>query len=218
MKMWVMKKLLIGSIVILYTQCAIAQTWGEWFQQKKTQKQYLLQQIAALKVYTNYLSEGYSIAQNGLVVIQDIKKGDFNLHSNYFNSLITVNPKIKRYANVSAIIAMQVSIAKQTSKAIRSFISSQEFTAKEIAYIKNVFENLLSDCSENLDELIELITNGNLQLKDDERIGGIDKLYDGMQEKQRFTHSFCTSTARLLIQRSHTADEIIISQKLNGLK
>jgi hypothetical protein len=213
-----MKKLLISSIVLLCTQCAYAQTWSEWFQQKKTQKQYLLQQIAALKVYTGYLSEGYNIAKNGLGVIQDIKQGDFGLHSNYFNSLATVSPIIKRYANVAAIIAMQVRIAKQTAKAARSFTSSQQFTAKEITYIKNVFENLLSDCAADLDQVFSLVTDGNLQLKDDERIRAIDRLYADMQEKQIFIQSFCISATRLLVQRSHSAGEIIIAQKLNGLK
>lgn len=47
-------------------QLAEAQTFDEWFRQKKTQKKYLVQQIAALKVYLGYLKEGYEIAQKGM--------------------------------------------------------------------------------------------------------------------------------------------------------
>ena len=35
-----------------------AQTTAEWFNQKATQKKYLIQQIAALQVYIGYLQKG----------------------------------------------------------------------------------------------------------------------------------------------------------------
>jgi hypothetical protein len=213
-----MKKLLVLFIGILIAQNLSAQTWAEWFRQKATQKKYLLQQIAALQVYSGYLSKGYSIAKNGLNTIKDIKHGDFNLHNNYFISLVTVNPKVKRYKKVAEIIAIQISIAKQSGKAIKNFRVNQHFTNAEINYLQNVFSNLLKQCSKNLDELFNLITNGNLQMKDDERILAIDKLYADMQDKQQFARSFCNSAAGLSIQRSNEANDIIISKKLNGLK
>ena len=205
-------------MVLLFVQCANAQTWSEWFQQKKTQKQYLLQQIVALKIYEGYLSEGYNIAKNGLGIIQEIKGCDFSLHSDHFNSLNRINPAIQRYANVTAIIAVQVNIAKLATKAIPNFINSRQFTSKEIKYIQKVFESLLTDCATNMNELYSLITNDNIELKDDERIFAIDALYSDMHNMQIFTHSFCTSTTLLLMQRKHNADEITSSQKLNGLK
>jgi len=216
--MWVMKKLLIISIVLLCAENLSAQTSSEWFRQKSTQKKYLLQQIAALKVYSGYLSKGYSIAKNGLNTIKSIKNGDLLQHSNYFTSLVTVNPQIKRYKKVADIIAMQVSIAKQSGNAINSFRNNHHFTPTEINYIQSVFNTLLSDCAKNLDELLNLITNGNLQMKDDERIKAIDKLYLDMEDKQQFIRAFTNNAAGLSIQRSNEENELIISKKLNGLK
>jgi hypothetical protein len=213
-----MKKLLLLSIVILIVQNLSAQTWAEWFRQKGTQKKYLLQQIAALQVYSGYVSKGYAIAKNGLNTIKDIKNGDFNLHNNYFTSLVTVNPKVKNYKKVAEIIAIQISIAKQSGTAIKNFRGNQHFNDAEINYLQNVFSNLLAECSKNLDELFNLITNGNLQMKDDERIRAIDRLYADMQDKQQFARSFCNSAAGLSVQRSNEANDIIISKKLNGLK
>ena len=209
---------MILSIVICCTNNLSAQTWGEWFNQKATQKKYLLLQIAALKVYAGYLSKGYSIVKNGLNTIKDIKHSDFNLHNDYFTSLVTVNPKVRQYKKVAEIIAIQISIAKQSGKAIKNFRGNQHFTSAEINYLQNVFGNLLSECSKNLDELFSLITNGNLQMKDDERIQAIDRLYADMQDKQQFARSFCNSAAGLSVQRSNEANDIIISKKLNGLK
>lgn len=205
-------------MMILCADNLSAQTWAEWFRQKATQKKYLLQQIAALQVYSGYVSKGYSIAKNGLNTIKDIKHGDFNLHNNYFISLATVSPRVKRYKKVAEIIAIQISIAKQSGKAIKNFRGNQHFTSAEINYLQSVFSNLLAECSKNLDELFNLITNGNLQMKDDERILAIDKLYADMQDKQQFARSFCNSAAGLFVQRSNEANDILISKKLNGLK
>lgn len=213
-----MKKLLIVSIVALYAVNISAQTSSEWFRQKSTQKKYLLQQIAALKVYSGYLSKGYSIAKNGLNTIKSIKNGDLLQHSNYFTSLVTVNPQIKRYKKVADIIAMQVSIAKQSGNAINSFRNNHHFTPTEFNYLQSVFNTLLSDCAKNLDELLNLITNGNLQMKDDERMKAIDRIYIDMQDKQQFARAFTNNAAGLSIQRSNEENDIIISKKLNGLK
>ena len=155
-----MKKLLIISIVVLCAENLSAQTWAEWFRQKATQKKYLLQQIAALHVYSGYLSKGYSIAKDGLNTIKSIKNGDLLQHTNYFTSLVTVNPQIKRYKRVAEIIAMQISIAKQSGTAIKSFRNNHQLTPTEINYLQGVFNALLSACAKNLDELLSLITNG----------------------------------------------------------
>ena len=213
-----MKKILIISIAIFCAGNLSAQTWGEWFSQNSTQRKYLLQQIAAFKVYTGYLSKGYSIAKNGLNTIKGFKNGDLTQHTNYFTSLVKVNPKIKRYSRVVEIIALQINIAKQAASAIKSFKRNRHFTQAEITYLQRVLNSMLSDCAKNLDELFNLITNGNLQMKDDERIRAIDKLYADMQDKQQFTRSFCSSATGLSIQRSNEANDIIISKKLNGLQ
>ena len=70
-----------------------AQTWAEWFRQNSTQKKYLLQQIAALSVYSGYLGKGYLVARNGLSVIQQLRQGEVNLHDTHFKSLVALNPK-----------------------------------------------------------------------------------------------------------------------------
>jgi hypothetical protein len=213
-----MKKIVLVSLVILCANNIFAQTWEEWFNQNSTQRKYLLQQIAAFKVYSGYLSKGYSIAINGLNTIKGFKNGDLTQHTNYFNSLVRLNPKVKRYTRVAEIIALQISIAKQSASAIKSFKRNRHFTQTEINYLQQVLNSMLADCAKNLDELFSLITDGNLQMKDDERIKAIDKLYADMQDKQQFTRSFCNSATGLSIQRSNEANELIISKKLNGLQ
>src|SRR5687767_6220341 len=88
---------------------SFGQTWEEFFRQADTQKKYLLEQIAALKVYSGYLKQGYNIASTGLKTVKDITGGEFNLHSSFINSLKTVNPAIKKDLRIAEIISLQLS-------------------------------------------------------------------------------------------------------------
>lgn len=213
-----MKKIIILASLLCFVQTLSAQTFAEWFRQKATQKKYLLQQIAALQVYIGYVSKGYSIAKKGLNTIQDIKHGDLNLHSSYFTSLVTVNPQIKRYAKVADIISLQIDIARQTTKTINDCKKSHQLTAAELAYLQKVFNSLLVDCAKCLDALFNIITNGQLSMKDDERIASIDKLYDDMADKQIFIRAFSNTAKGLCVQRENDQRDILISKKLNDLK
>ncbi len=213
-----MKKLLIVFIIILFAETLPAQTSAEWLSQKKTQKKYLVQQIAALHVYAGYLSKGYTIVKGGINAIQNIKHGDLNLHADHYASSLSVNPKIKRYSKVADILSMELSIAKQTGSAIKRFINSNQFTSEEVGYLKNVCNNIITACGNNLDGLSKLITGDYLQMKDDERIQGIDNIYADMQDIKMFTTSFCNNAAGVSIQRANEENEIIVSKKLNEVK
>ena len=213
-----MKKLIAIALFLSFATLSNAQTFAEWSNQKETQRKYLLQQIAALQVYFGYVSKGNIIAKKGLNLIQDIKHGDFNLHNNYFTSLLTVNPKIKRYTKVAAIIALQISITKQTAKTIKDCKNNRQLTTAELEYLQHVFTALLDDGVQCLDKLFNLITNGQLSMKDDERIAAIDKIYADMLDKQVFTQSFGNEATGLCLQRYRDLKDVIISKKLNGLK
>ncbi len=64
-----------------------AQTFSEWFRQKKTQQRYLLEQIAALRVYAGYVHKGYGIVSDGLQTVRDITNVEFNLHGFFISGV-----------------------------------------------------------------------------------------------------------------------------------
>jgi hypothetical protein len=213
-----MKQVIIIAILLVVFFKGQAQSWDEFFNQKKTQKKYLAEQIAALQVYAGYLQKGYTITRDGINTVQSIRKGDFNLHNNFFTSLGIVNPAIKHYAKVAEIIVVQIGIAKQASSTMKQCRNGRQLTAIEINYLQSVFNRLLDDCMQSLDELNTVISNGNTQMKDDERIKRIDAIYTDMQDKQVFVQSFSRSVGGLTVQRSNEARDIIISKKINGVQ
>ena len=213
-----MKKILLFLLLVSAAGGLQAQTFAEWFQQKKTQKKYLLQQIAALQVYIGYAQKGYNIAKEGLTTIGGLTRGEFNLHTDYFNSLKSVNPEIKRYAKVADIIALQIKIVQNYNRTYRQINSSDAFSNDELAYIGRVFGRLLDDCDKTLDELITITTDSKLEMKDNERMDRIDKLYLDMQDKFTFSQSFSNDAKSLAASRLKEKTDVQTSRVLQGIK
>lgn len=202
-----MKKILTIFLLVIASGVQ-AQNWQEWTQQKKTQIKYLVSQIAAYQVYATYVEKGYAIAKKGLTAIQNIKKGDFSLHDEYFTSLKNVNPKIKSYWKVSDIIALQLKIVQGYHRQENALRQSSQLTPDEISYCHSVFINLLDGCTHIIDQLILLITDGSIQMKDDERIKRIDALHAEMKDKYVFEQHFTNETNELAIQRFIDANDV----------
>src|SRR5690349_3649304 len=177
-----MKKISIILILTLGIVDIQAQTpkLKEWIKQKKTQKEYLMSQITLLQLYLGYLKKGYDIASKGLNTIENIKNGDFNLHRDFFSSLKNVNPHIANSAKVADIIAFQVYII-QNLKRVNSFCqSSEQFTADEIYYVTKVYRNMLYLSDINISELLTIVRANETEMKDDERLNRLNKIYDDM--------------------------------------
>jgi hypothetical protein len=208
-----MKALLIAPLLLLYAT-AHAQTSEEWLQQKETQKKYLLHQIAALKVYIDYAEKGYRIASKGLQTVQAIKEGDFNLHNEFFNSLKQVHPAIQQWSRVADIISIQIKIVKSAKGVLSSIKENTNFARGEIDYCQTVFDHLLAECLENIEELLLVITSGELEMKDDERIKRIETLWLEMQDKYAFFTSFSNEIKLLSVQRGEEQKEVELSRML----
>ena len=213
-----MKKISLIISLLLCIQIVQAQTWAEWFRQNSTQEKYLLQQIAALKVYAGYLEKGYTITRNGLGTIQQLRQVEVNLHNTYFTSLLGVNPIIKKYAIVAAIITLQKDILKECRQALQQFRNSHQFTAQEMAYLTGVCYKLIAACASDLHTLSMLLTKGHFLLKDDERLAAIEGLHTRMEDNLFFIRSFAGNNKELAIQRGKDVFDIIISKKINALQ
>lgn len=179
-------------------QLTQAQTFAEWFSQKKTQIKYLTQQIAALEQYGSYIKEGYAISQNGLGSIGGYIKGEYGLHSGYYGSLKTVNPEIKSNGKADSIARYAEQIPGQFDQLNK--LNGLDNDTRH--YIGQVKAKTLEECNKDLAELQLVIADRQAQMTDDERILRLDEIYDRIKDKYAFTQSFCNQAKMLLLQRS----------------
>lgn len=197
---------LFGSFLLLALcfQQASAQTFAEWFSQKKTQIKYLTQQIAALEQYESYIKQGYEISQNGLGNIGGYIKGEYGSHTAYYNSLKTVNSQVKSNNKADSII----SYAKQIPGLFDHLNELSGLGKDNKVYIAKVETKVLDECDKDLSELELVLTSGQAQMSDDERIRRLDDIYHRMKDKYGFTQSFCSQVRMLLLQRTRELQDI----------
>jgi hypothetical protein len=213
-----MKKVIIIVLITMSFKESSGQTFDEWFKQKKTQKKYLIEQIAAFQMYLGYVQKGYLIARKGLTKIGNIKKGDFDLHNDFFSSFKSVNPTIRNYSKVADIISFQVKIIQTYKNAYKYVQSISLYSPAEIDFIYRVFTNLINNSSEDLDELIPVITANELEMKDDERLKKIDAIYASIQDKYAFAKSFGDEAKVLSVQKAKDKNNVKTSRSLYGIK
>ena len=180
----------------------VAQNAKEMFRQKKTQRAYLIKQIALLRVYLGYVKKGYDIAQKGLTMIHHIKHGEFQLHDAFFTSLENVNPHIANSARVAAILSRQVALFRQVADLKHRYSSDDNLSADEILYLTRVFNNLLLHLEESAADLLVIIRSGQTGMEDNERITRIDKLYAEMLDQHAFVETFSSGVGSLVISRA----------------
>jgi hypothetical protein len=149
----------------------------------------MTEQIAKLELYLQEAKKGYSIVQTGLNTISQIKKGDLDLHSLFFSSLSTVNPAIKNWGKVADIIAMESQIFIGCATTLTKLVQTNTFSSQDIQYVTAVYSNIKTLSSKDIDELTGLVTDGNWQMTDDQRMSRIDQLFNSVGQKYTFLMS-----------------------------
>ena len=206
------RSLALVLLLLFMGTSALGQTWGEFFSQKKTQQKYLLEQLAALKMYAGYLKKGYDIVGSGISTVKDIKNGEFSLHNTFFSSLKSINPAIRKNAKVASIISLQISI-------IQAFRSTRDNNGLELSdnqYILSVKDKVTDDCLDDMEELLLVITSGKLEMGDDERLERLDSIYERMRNKAAFAQSFIGEVNLLINQRKNEQKSINHLREIYG--
>lgn len=173
-----------------------AQTYNEIFRQKKTQEEYLFKQIAYLKLYADQAWKGYKLVTGGLETINDFTSGEFSLHEAFLSALSKVSSLIRKDFRVAEIIQFRLGINSSFKALLKSSALSQTPNWK---YFKDVEEGVLKECNADLDELMDIVLSGDLEMNDSERLSRLKKIHGAMAEKASFSRWFCAE-AQLVIQ------------------
>ena len=161
----------------------------------------MVEQIAALQAYIDVAEKGYSLAENGLHTIRDIKNGEFNLHSVFFSSLAVVSSKVANAAEVGEIIRLQASMIRRFSQKLSGYRQNAGLQPAEVAYINQVYAALVSTGQAEITALTNLLTDGALIMTDGERTLAIQLIDADTKSQYRFMESFTNHTDMLTLQR-----------------
>jgi len=209
--------MLIASMLLLAPATTHAQTFSEWFFQKKTQKKYLLKQIALLETYLQEVKQGYDICKDGLNLIHQIKNGEFDLHNAYYNSLKTVNPKIKGFSAVAGILSNELYVLS-TIKGAGKVQGVGTLPGDLQSSLDNTRQRVGDDCDRVISETTDLVTSGTFSMTDDARLKRITALFDYSRRQVSFVQSYRMQLNLLLQsqqQDRHDMEEWQLWQGMN---
>jgi len=192
-------------ILCLAGSWGYGQTFGEFINQKKTQRKYFIEQLAALKLYAGYLQKGYLIGRDGIQAVRDITNGEFGLHSAFIGSLSKVSPVISRHKKVAEVIAMQLEMVS----VFRSMGKLDHLEPLTFAYIASVGSEILEASVSDVEVLMMVISSGRLDLDEGERLRRLDELHASVEEKYRFVRWFRGEVLLLNKQKDKLLNDLI---------
>lgn len=184
--------------------CGYSQTYAEFFRQKRTQEKYLLKQLAYLKLYGGYLKKGYEVVSGGLETIKELTSGELGLHEAFISGLSTVSLVVKKDHRVAEIISLQLAIAKS----FREISNQPGLEGANRLYVTSVRQELMGQCAADLDDLLDIVLSGKLEMSEDERLSRLSKVHDSMREKADFTSYFSSEVLTLLKNRNSQESDI----------
>ncbi len=208
----------IIMLLLLVSQMAFGQKYKEWFKQKKTQKKYLIEQIAYLKTYYVLTKKGYKIAQKGLNTISSLKKGEFDLHKNHFDSLLIVKPMLLKHEQVLAISKIESNIKHLIKSQLNKLSQNGFMTSVELKLISQVCYNLMVDNDKILTHLDATLTNKELSLSDSERINRFNLSYREIIENYTFIREYLSQSTLLLRNRRKELGDTALEMNIQGIK
>ncbi len=176
-----------------------------------------IEKLAQFKGILKQMKDGYKILDGGYNTVKDISKGNFSLHKTFLDGLMEVSPTVKNYRKVPEIINGQIRLVKISRNALSRFRDDKHFDTKEINYIGKLYENLLGQSLNNLDELATVVTAGKLRMSDDERLKAIDRIHKDMEDKLSFLSRFNTDVEVLSLQRAKEKSDIEFIKRLQGV-
>jgi hypothetical protein len=204
-------KIILSVMVIILSKLSEAQGVVGFFTQKQTQTQYLIQQIASLKVYAAYIKQGYKVVDGGLNAIGKFKGGHLELDKAYFDGQISVHPKVK--AQALNILNAHSAFEKQIA-GIRNFTRKSNILEK---YEKEFSENLLTRSQKTLNNLyteLEQVLDHSYKMTDDERLRRVEQILFKASELFELVKKFGQDIRKLEIQKKQEAKDVKVLKEL----
>ncbi|MDN5287459.1 MAG: hypothetical protein JWR38_3733 [Mucilaginibacter sp.] len=176
-----------------------------------------MEQITNLQIYLQGLKSGYRIVEKGLQTAQELKNGTWNLHAAYFQSLKQVNPVIAADPKGKAIYGLYQGVVIVFQKEVDWQQQGNLLNRQEFVHLQRVYTNLMTESQRDLDELVQVLTNGKLQLSDQQRTERLDRVYNRMKDKYAFAGYFTSQCRKLALGRQQVLQENEQVKQLYGI-
>lgn len=162
--------------------------------------------------------KGYQIVSTGYNSVKGVAQGNYSLHQAFLDGLMVVSPTVRKYPRVADIINDQTMLVSEYKSAYGSFRQDKHFNPDELSYMADVYNNLVNQSLQNLDELTMVMADNKLRMSDNERLQAIDRMYATGHEQLVFLRQFNEHTQDLAVARAKEVNDKQTLQKLYGIE
>lgn len=173
-----------------------------------------VEKLNQLKAILQRMKDGYEMLKSGYQAVQDIGKGQFSLHKVFLDKLMEVSPLVRNYSKVVQIISNQATIVKEYKTAFNACKNMNVFSLSDIEYMEQVYTGLTGRAALSLDELIMVITAGQVRMTDAERMQFIDEIHTEVVDQLSFLRYFNKKALILGSQKQKGLEETTLIQNL----
>lgn len=213
-----MKNIVIYFFCMSTVTAVQAQTFSEWFRQKKTQEKYLVQQIAGLKVYAGYLKKGYEIFDKRSKTISRIKNGDFDMHHLFFSAKSRLNPNLSGPVKDMGIASLKNAVLVKCGQSRQFLLLEPNFANKQKEYFRTVLARAEKNAEELFSDYQDLIEPDKTTMDDEERLKRLANLKREYLSLYRFASSWNDEIRWYSQQIKDGQNDISSSRTILGLK
>jgi len=191
-----MNRAIILLLLSLSATIARSQSILDLTQQLELDKE----KLASLKSTLEDMQKGYATLKDGYTHIRNIARDNFSMHQLFLDALWLVSPAVSRDPRIQNILDIEYRIIAEYKTAVSRWGHNPIFTSQEIGYIGTVWSDLLNKSQQAVEELTLVLSDGQLQMSDAQRLQAIDRIdtdirnyYAGLQ---RLDNSLAIQEAR----------------------
>ncbi|WP_439696992.1 conjugal transfer protein TraI [Mucilaginibacter sp. AW1-7] len=124
------------------------------------------------------------------------------LYANYYHELNQVRGLIADYDEIKSVVSKQKQLVKEYQQASSLFKHDAHFSAAELQYMDNIYNGILQESLQNLDDLLLAVSNFSTQMDDAERLQKIGQTARAMQTNLDHLRQFNRQNAGLSLMRA----------------
>ena len=178
--------------------------------------------IQRIQNKTIWLQNAQKVVENELSKLKLNEIGDWakkqkDLYGNYFEELWKVKNALRTYQAVKDIVAQQVLIVREYSRAINLSKKDKNFTLGEIDFMQNVYSGILEESLKNISQVQLVITAFSTQMSDARRLEIVQDAANNMERNLADLRQFNQQNIQASLQRAKDHNDINVVKQLYGL-
>ena len=178
--------------------------------------------IQRIQNKTIWLQNAQKVVENELSKLRLTEIGDWakkqkDLYSNYYDELWKVKNTLRNYQRIKNIIAQQLLIAQEYSRAFNRSKKDKNFTIAELYFMQKVYRGILEESLKNISQVQLVITAFSTQMTDAKRLEIVQDAAYNMESNLADLRQFNQQNIRASLQRAKDQNDINVVKQLYGL-